>query len=69
MRNAVLYINGVPQRQDFIRRDPHAYDGIDPLFDWQKNGWITRVALSAPRQRSRHTTIGDRWWSPPSIYS
>lgn len=36
MRDAVLYVNGVPQREPYVRRDPHAQDGIDPLFDWQK---------------------------------
>jgi len=44
MRNSVLYINGVPQNEPYVRVDPHAQDGIDPLFAWQ-----AQYALHASR--------------------
>lgn len=51
MRDAVLYINGVPQKEPFIRADPHASDGIDPLFEWQKRVGLTQSRFgSAPIQ-------------------
>jgi signal peptidase I len=45
MRDAVLYVNGVPQRPKYLAlNNEGAVDSIDPLFDWQK-----RVALSSSR--------------------
>jgi signal peptidase I len=45
MRDAVLYVNGVPQRPKYLApNNEGAVDSIDPLFDWQK-----RFALRSSR--------------------
>lgn len=47
MRNAVLYVNGIAQRQGFgtaPTANPELANSVDPLFDWQK-----KVGLKASR--------------------
>jgi len=47
MRNAVLYVNGIAQRQGFgttPTTNPELANSIDPLFNWQK-----KVGLKASR--------------------
>jgi signal peptidase I len=45
MRNGVLYVNGIAQRQAYATSKPEgAMDSVDPLFDWQK-----RVGLKSSR--------------------
>ena len=37
MRNGLLYVNGIAQRQGFAQqKNEGVMDSIDPLFDWQK---------------------------------
>jgi len=47
MRNGLLYLNGIAQRQGFgvqAEADPSLANSVDPLFDWQK-----RVGLKSSR--------------------
>ena len=47
MRNAVLYVNGIAQRQGFgttPTTNPELANSVDPLFNWQK-----KVGLKASR--------------------
>jgi signal peptidase I len=47
MRSAVLYVNGIAQRQGFgtsPTANPEVANAVDPLFDWQK-----KVGLKASR--------------------
>jgi signal peptidase I len=47
MRNAVLYVNGIAQRQGFgttPTANPELANSVDPLFNWQK-----KVGLKASR--------------------
>jgi signal peptidase I len=47
MRNAILYVNGIAQRQGFgttPTANPEIANAVDPLFDWQK-----KVGLKASR--------------------
>jgi signal peptidase I len=37
MRNGMLYVNGIAQRQPFqVQKNELIMDSVDPLFDWQK---------------------------------
>ncbi len=47
MRNGLLYLNGIAQRQGYgikTQVDPAIANSVDPLFDWQK-----KVALKSSR--------------------
>jgi signal peptidase I len=47
MRNALLYVNGIAQRQGFgasTTADPAMENEVNPLFDWQK-----KVGLKSSR--------------------
>ncbi len=59
MRNAVLYINGAAQRESYTKSDPHAQDGVDPLFVWQ-----ARYALRSSRFGPAPTEPTHDNWGP-----
>ena len=59
MRDAVLFINGEKQIEPFTRSDPHATDGVDPLFEWQ-----TKVGLSESRFGSAPAQPTHDNWGP-----
>lgn len=58
MRNAVLYVNGVAQKEPYIRSDPHATDGIDPLFDWQKAAGLKTSRFGPAPAQPTHDNWG-----------
>ncbi len=66
MRQGVLHLNGVPQRQGFP--DPgEGIDSIDPLFNWQKPFGLTSSRFGAAPAQPTH----DNWGPivvPPGHY-
>jgi signal peptidase I len=57
MREAVLHVNGVAQRQGYGVASGDAFDSVDPLFDWQKPLGLTASRFGpAPAQPSH-----DNW--------
>ena len=57
MRNGVLYLNGIAQRQGYGAAAADAFDSVDPLFDWQKPIGLTASRFGpAPAQPSH-----DNW--------
>ena len=67
MRQGMLYVNGIAQRQGFAQQNTGAMDSVDPLFDWQKPlGLKTSRFGAAPAQPSH-----DNWGPivvPPGKY-
>jgi signal peptidase I len=58
MREGVLYVNGVKQTEPFTRIDPHATDGIDPLFSWQTKVALTQSRFGAAPAQPTHDNWG-----------
>lgn len=58
MRNAVLYINGVEQQEPYVKADPRAQDGIDPLFVWQSQYALQSSRFGAAPLQPTHDNWG-----------
>jgi signal peptidase I len=65
MRNALLYVNGIAQRQGFgatTAADPGMANEVNPLFDWQK-----KVGLKSSRFGAAPTQPTHDNWGPVVI--
>ena len=61
MRQGVLYVNGLAQRQGFTSADQTTAsepDGADPLFDWQKRIGLTSSRFGAAPAQPTHDNWG-----------
>ena len=60
MRNGVLYLNGIAQRQGYGVAQPDAAiaNSVDPLFDWQKKAGLKSSRFGAAPAQSTHDDWG-----------
>ena len=61
MRNAVLYVNGIAQRQGFgasVAADPAMANEVNPLFDWQKKAGLKSSRFGAAPAQPTHDNWG-----------
>jgi signal peptidase I len=59
MRDGIVNINGIPQRQGFAATNPKLDpNSIDPLFDWQHKYEITGSRFGPPPAQPMHDTWG-----------
>jgi signal peptidase I len=61
MRNAVLYVNGIAQRQGFgatAAADPGMANEVNPLFDWQKKVGLKSSRFGAAPAQPTHDNWG-----------
>jgi signal peptidase I len=61
MRNGVLYVNGIAQRQGYgvtAQVDPAMGASVDPLFDWQKTGGLKSSRFGAAPAQPSHDNWG-----------
>jgi signal peptidase I len=61
MRNAVLYLNGIAQRQGFgasATVDAAMANSVDPLFDWQKKVQLKTSRFGAAAAQPTHDNWG-----------
>jgi len=61
MRNAVLYVNGIAQRQGFgatAAADPGMANEVNPLFDWQKKVGLRSSRFGAAPAQPTHDNWG-----------
>jgi signal peptidase I len=68
MRNAVLYVNGIAQRQGFgtsPTANPEVANAVDPLFDWQKKVGLKASRFGAAPAQPTHDNWGP-FVVPPS---
>ena len=60
MRDGLLYLNGIPQRQGFAANNPIGdNNAVDPLFDWQHSVEIKNSRFGPPPAQP---TLGN--WGP-----
>jgi signal peptidase I len=61
MRNALLYVNGIAQRQGFgasAAADPAMANEVNPLFDWQKKVGLKSSRFGAAPAQPSHDNWG-----------
>ena len=62
MRNALLYVNGIAQRQGFGANtsapDPGMANEVNPLFDWQKKDGLKSSRFGAAPAQPTHDNWG-----------
>jgi signal peptidase I len=61
MRNAILYVNGIAQRQGYgaaTQVSPEIANSIDPLFDWQKKVGLRSSRFGAAPSQPNHDNWG-----------
>lgn len=61
MRNALLYVNGIAQRQGFgasAAADPAMANEVNPLFDWQKKVGLKSSRFGATPAQPSHDNWG-----------
>src|SRR5687768_14806394 len=58
MRQGVLYLNGIAQRQGYGVAATDAYDSVDELFDWQKSVALTASRFGAAPAQPSHDNWG-----------
>jgi len=61
MRNAILYVNGIAQRQGYgatTQVSPEMANSIDPLFDWQKKVSLRSSRFGAAPSQPNHDNWG-----------
>jgi signal peptidase I len=61
MRSAVLYVNGIAQRQGFgtsPTANPEVANAVDPLFDWQKKVGLKASRFGAAPAQPTHDNWG-----------
>jgi signal peptidase I len=68
MRNAILYVNGIAQRQGFgatPTTNPELANSVDPLFSWQKKVGLKASRFGAAPAQPTHDNWGP-FVVPPS---
>jgi signal peptidase I len=70
MRNGVLYLNGIAQRQGFGVPQPDAAIGnsVDPLFDWQKKAGLKSSRFGAAPAQPTHDDWGPLVVPPKKLF-
>ncbi|MFL5481410.1 MAG: signal peptidase I [Gemmatimonadaceae bacterium] len=61
MRNAILYVNGIAQRQGYgaaTQVSPEIANSVDPLFDWQKKVGLRSSRFGAAPSQPNHDNWG-----------
>ena len=61
MRDGLLYVNGIAQRQGFgadTTPEPGLANSVDPLFDWQKKVGLTSSRFGAAPAQPTHDNWG-----------
>jgi signal peptidase I len=61
MRNGLLYLNGIAQRQGYgikTQVDPSVANSVDPLFDWQKKVGLGKSRFGAAPAQPTHDNWG-----------
>jgi signal peptidase I len=61
MRNGILYVNGIAQRQGYgatTQVSPEIANSIDPLFDWQKKVGLKSSRFGAAPSQPNHDNWG-----------
>jgi signal peptidase I len=71
MRNAVLYVNGIAQRQGFgatAAGDPGMANEVNPLFDWQKKVGLKSSRFGAAPAQPTHDNWGPLVVPPQRLF-
>ena len=72
MRNAVLYVNGIAQRQGFGANtpapDPGMANEVNPLFDWQKKAGLKTSRFGAAPAQPTHDNWGPLVVPPQRLF-
>jgi signal peptidase I len=71
MRNAVLYVNGIAQRQGFgatAAVDPGMANEVNPLFDWQKKVSLKSSRFGAAPAQPTHDNWGPLVVPPQRLF-
>lgn len=71
MRNAVLYVNGIAQRQGFgatAAADPGMANEVNPLFDWQKKVGFKSSRFGAAPAQPTHDNWGPLVVPPQRLF-
>jgi signal peptidase I len=71
MRNAVLYVNGIAQRQGFgasAAADPAMANEVNPLFDWQKKVGLKSSRFGAAPAQPSHDNWGPLVVPPHKLF-
>jgi signal peptidase I len=71
MRNAVLYVNGIAQRQGFgtsPTANPELANAVDPLFDWQKKVGLKASRFGAAPAQPTHDNWGPFVVPPAKLF-
>jgi signal peptidase I len=71
MRNAVLYVNGIAQRQGFgatAAADPGMANEVNPLFDWQKKVGLKSSRFGAAPAQPTHDNWGPLVVPPQRLF-
>jgi signal peptidase I len=72
MRNALLYVNGIAQRQGFGANtpapDPGMANEVNPLFDWQKKVGVKSSRFGAAPAQPTHDNWGPLVVPPQRLF-
>jgi signal peptidase I len=72
MRDAVLYVNGIAQRQGFGANsappDPGMANEVNPLFDWQKKAGLKSSRFGAAPAQPTHDNWGPLVVPPQRLF-
>jgi signal peptidase I len=72
MRNALLYVNGIAQRQGFganaAAPDPGMANEVNPLFDWQKKVGLKSSRFGAAPAQPTHDNWGPLVVPPQRLF-
>jgi signal peptidase I len=72
MRNALLYVNGIAQRQGFGANapapDPGMANEVNPLFDWQKKVGVKSSRFGAAPTQPTHDNWGPLVVPPQRLF-
>jgi signal peptidase I len=59
MRDALLHVNGIAQRQGYgAAENAQGMDSVDPLFDWQKRFGLPRSRFGTAPAQPTHDNWG-----------
>jgi len=70
MRNGILYLNGIAQRQGYATApiDPAVGGSVDPLFDWQKKVGLKSSRFGAAPAQPSHDNWGPLVVPPQRLF-
>lgn len=68
MRQGLLFVNGVPQRQGYGVPSDDAYDSVDELFDWQKPAGLPASRFGAAPAQPTHDNWGPLVVPPEHLF-